>query len=243
MRFVHVCSQNNGAFTFPKIISHLHRRFPKAFTPVLVSSLSAAIAPPSRASISSLTAEQREKEDSARVLRQRPVLRICSELALVGVIRDGPERSGGEWVMKAVKDLVGLLVFLPLFLAHSNYQLSNDPSLSSLPLLITFLKSYSRPFLGIVPPAAHKQIPATTEPGTLSCIQSNDNDDASHFPPILKEEEELIERDIRDRFKRMCEGYFDNVCKKLVIEHKVALQLDYTCPQLIPRSSALARAR
>jgi len=37
----------------------------------------------------------------------------------------------------------------------------------------------------------------------------------------MKEEEELVEPDIRDRFKRMCEGYFDNVCKKLVIEHKV----------------------
>lgn len=90
-----------------QIISHLHRRFPKTFTPVLISSLSTAIAAPSRASLGSLTVEQREKEDSTRVLRQRPVLRICSELALVGVIRDGPERSGGEWIMKAVKELVG----------------------------------------------------------------------------------------------------------------------------------------
>jgi len=32
---------------------------------------------------------------------------------------------------------------------------------------------------------------------------------------------ELIEQDIRDKFKRMCEGYYDNVSKKLVIEHKV----------------------
>ena len=50
--------------------------------------------------------EQRDKEEAARVSRQRPVLRICSELALVGVIRDGPNRSGGEWIMKAMKDLV-----------------------------------------------------------------------------------------------------------------------------------------
>lgn len=41
----------------------------------------------------------------------------------------------------------------------------------------------------------------------------------------MKEEEELVEQDVRDRFKRMCEGYFDNVCKKLVIEHKVASDL------------------
>lgn len=53
-----------------------------------------------------MSPEQREKEDTARVARQRPVLRVCSELALVGIIQDGPTRSGGEWVMKALKELV-----------------------------------------------------------------------------------------------------------------------------------------
>lgn len=50
--------------------------------------------------------EQREKEDTARLTRQRPVLRVSAELALVGVIRDAPNRAGGEWVMKVLKDLV-----------------------------------------------------------------------------------------------------------------------------------------
>ena len=44
-----------------------------------------------------------------------------------------------------------------------------------------------------------------------------------NFPLLAKEEESLVEQDIRDRFKRMCEGYFENVSKKLVIEHKVCL--------------------
>jgi regulator of nonsense transcripts 2 len=43
-------------------------------------------------------------------------------------------------------------------------------------------------------------------------------------PTSIKEEDELVEQDIRDRFKKMCEGYFDNVCKKLVIEHKVSFR-------------------
>ena len=30
-----------------------------------------------------------------------------------------------------------------------------------------------------------------------------------------------MEKDIRSRFKKMCEGYYENVAKKLVIEHKV----------------------
>ena len=97
----HICAS--------QIISALHRRFPNSFTPGLVSTLQAALAAPSRAALSALSPEQREKEDSTRVTRQRPVLRVSAELALVGIIRDAPDRSGGEWIMKVIKDLVSKL--------------------------------------------------------------------------------------------------------------------------------------
>jgi len=42
-------------------------------------------------------------------------------------------------------------------------------------------------------------------------------------PTSAKEDEDLVEQDIRDRFKKMCEGYFDSVSKKLVMEHKVSV--------------------
>lgn len=82
-----------------------------------------------------------------------------------------------------------------------------------------FLKSYSRPFLGLVPPSANKQVEATSEPGSLS--DSVANEEHSGAAPKLNEEEELVEPEIRERFKRMCEGYFESVSKKLVIEHRV----------------------
>ena len=90
-----------------------------------------------------------------------------------------------------------------------------------MPLLTTFLKAYSRPFLGLATPSQNSQIPTNTEPGSLSSAQSQRENEIAQFPQLIREEEELVEQDIRDRFKRMCEGYFDNVCKKLVIEHKV----------------------
>jgi regulator of nonsense transcripts 2 len=46
--------------------------------------------------------EQWEKEDAACVAQQRPVIHICAELALVGVIYDVPLHSGGEWIMKVL---------------------------------------------------------------------------------------------------------------------------------------------
>ncbi|TFK20775.1 transcription factor [Coprinopsis marcescibilis] len=194
------CKTERDVWGAVEIISSLHRRFPKLFTPAVIAALSSALSPPSKSQLASLTPEQREKDDTARVNKQRPILRVCAELGLVGIIRDAPNRSGGDWIIKVLKDL-----------------LSNDPSLSSLPLLATFLKSYGRPYLGLTPPAANvKQIPSDSEPGTLS--QNAASDDGGHAS--VGEEDELIEQDIRDRLKRMCEGYFDSVCKKLVKEHK-----------------------
>ena len=157
-------------------------------------------------------------------MRQRPVLRVCAELALVGIIRDSPTRSGGEWVMKVIRELVCLL---PLHVYRSLHyvQLSNDPTLSSLPLLSTFLKSYSRPYLGIHSLVASKQISATSEPGTLSEETTKIANKTVFNSTTTREEDELVEKELRDRFKKMCEGYFDNVCKKLVIEHNVSLNV------------------
>lgn len=205
-----------------QIVSALHRRFPAAFTPGLVSTLFTALAPPPKGSLASLAPELREKEDSSRVSRQRPILRVSAELALVGIIRDAPGRSGGDWVIKVVKDLVSSflqLLQLDLTVHICHLKLSNDPTLSSLPLLSSFLKSYSFPYLGITPPANIKQVSATTEVGTLSEETTKGANGA--FPALTKEEDELVEKDIRDRFKKMCEGYFESVSKKLVIEHNV----------------------
>jgi regulator of nonsense transcripts 2 len=86
--------------------------------------------------------------------------------------------------------------------------------------LTTFLKSYSRPYLGITPPQFSK---AATD-GDATADGTNDTEKA------IPQTEELVEKDIRDRFKRMCEGYFQNVSKKLVIEHNVCgIMVTLTC--------------
>ena len=71
-----------------------------------MANLSLALSAPPRASLTALAPEQREKEETARVTRQRPIIRVCSELALVGIIKDASDRSGGEWMMKTIKELV-----------------------------------------------------------------------------------------------------------------------------------------
>ena len=95
---MHICT--------PQVISALHRRFPTTFTPALITALASVLVPSNKAALAAMAPEQREKEEAARVTRQRPVIRVCAELALVGVIRDAPSRSGGEWIMKVLRDLV-----------------------------------------------------------------------------------------------------------------------------------------
>ncbi|KAG8722033.1 hypothetical protein FRC08_007802 [Ceratobasidium sp. 394] len=198
------CKTEKDVWAAAEIISAFHRRFPETYTPPLVAALSKELAAPSRAALNALAPEQREKEEAARIVRQRPLLRISSELALVGILSDGPGRSGGELIMKTVREL-----------------LANDPSLGSLPLFTTFLKSYSRPFLGITTSSSStKQVDTEVQAGDLSAaVAHGAQNGQANGTTVLNEEDELVEKDVREKFKRMCEGYYDNVAKKLLKEH------------------------
>lgn len=198
------CKTEKDVWAAAEIVSAFHRRFPEAYTPPLVAMLTKELAAPSRAALNALSVDQREKEESARIVRQRPLLRISSELALVGVLVDGPGRSGGDWIMKVVREL-----------------LVNDPTLGSLPLFTTFLKGYSRPFLGITPlSSSSKQVANDVQAGDLaSAVAQDAANGVSNGAAVSNEKEELVEKDIRDKFKRMCEGYYENVAKKLLKEH------------------------
>ena len=71
----------------------------------------------------------------------------------------------------------------------------------------------------VSPMTSTKQVSADSEPGTLS--DSVASSDANGVAQVSNEDQELVEQETRDRFKRMCEGYFESVSKKLLIEHKV----------------------
>lgn len=198
----------------------MHRRFGSSFTDALLSNLASSLAPQNRVALSALPSEQREKEESARVVRQRPVLRVYAELALVGIVNDGPNRSGGETIMKILKELVrNDSIRKCLDVADTGgCQLSHDPTLASLPLLATFLKSYARPFLGIAPSQGTKQQASASEDTGEMSVASENAADLDSIP----EDDELVEKDTRDKFKRMCNAYYDSVVKKLIKEHDVS---------------------
>jgi regulator of nonsense transcripts 2 len=65
-----------------EICSLLHQRFAE-FSPLLLDSLIKQLGPPP--TLSGMSAEQREREESGRLSRQKATMRLLSELYIVGV--------------------------------------------------------------------------------------------------------------------------------------------------------------
>ncbi|ODN80903.1 hypothetical protein L202_03029 [Cryptococcus amylolentus CBS 6039] len=114
------------------IIVHLHSRlapdFLQQLLPLLLGALSAGA--PVSLPLGKDGDKEKEKEDKERLAKQRPVLRIIAELAMVGAWEEGAVKGSAE-IGKILKGLM-----------------TNDPQFNNLPLLSTFLKYFGRAYLG-----------------------------------------------------------------------------------------------
>ncbi|KAK9238537.1 armadillo-type protein [Lipomyces kononenkoae] len=81
------CRLTNDIWAAVEVTSALHQRFATAFTPTLMLHLLRGFANPTKAQLSSLTPEQREKEDNSRLARQRGLVRLLTEYWFCGIAR------------------------------------------------------------------------------------------------------------------------------------------------------------
>ncbi|WWC72867.1 uncharacterized protein I206_106831 [Kwoniella pini CBS 10737] len=114
------------------VIVHLHSRLTPEFLPLLLQPLLAILSTTStNVSPAVKDAEKdKEKEDKDRLSRQRPVLRIVAELAMIAAWAEGATKGASE-VGKLLKGFM-----------------TNDPQFTNLPLISTFLKYFVRAYLG-----------------------------------------------------------------------------------------------
>ncbi|WVW79596.1 hypothetical protein I302_101565 [Kwoniella bestiolae CBS 10118] len=117
------------------IIVHLHTRLTPDFLPLLLQPLLSILSSPttSNAPASKDAEKDKEKEDKERLGRQRPVLRIVAELAMIGAWAEGQTKGASE-VGKVLKGFM-----------------TGDTQYTNLPLLTTFLKYFVRAYLGPTP--------------------------------------------------------------------------------------------
>ena len=183
---------------------HLHTRLTPDFLPLLLpallSILNAQPAAPT-ASKDDKETKDREKDEKDRLARQRPVLRIVAELALVSAWEKGLEKGVNDF-SKALQAFVSVL--LDDFVLR--FQMSGDPQFANLPLMITFLKNYARAFLGPLPVKDDPN--AAAEDGNRATLPAG--------------VDELIPAELQEGFRSLFNSYFDTASKTLAKGHMVS---------------------
>lgn len=151
-----------------ELASLLHQRFGARFSLPLTLQLLRQLAVPPQAYLSSLAPEQRDKEETSRVVRQRPLLRVAFELWLVGVVRtvqDAIDASGGDAKKRKVDEAVPLYCLRELVAA--------DKTFTNISLVANIAKHY-----GLFLPQS-----SSTSTSTATLIS---DDDRRHLLGLIK---------------------------------------------------------
>ncbi|KAI0890310.1 ARM repeat-containing protein [Annulohypoxylon maeteangense] len=215
-----------------EIVSALHQRFgPGDFTEYLGWLLGKGMATPDKSLLKTLAPEVREKEEKERLIRQRALLRVITELWLVGVLRTlddvkaddatrGVNGKNAELKIKSVNSTKGGGAE-PFPLEVLKDLLGHDREHVNLPLLVIFVKSFGWDILGVkaVGSEGRKTVEedgATKASGETSGRidgQEETNDYDSDDPPFASSE-------LRERFKNILKRYFEDVKAHLERDQK-----------------------
>ncbi|EPE02340.1 nonsense-mediated mrna decay factor [Ophiostoma piceae UAMH 11346] len=144
-----------------EIVSTLHQRFgPADFTEYLGWLLGKGMAAPDKSQFKTLSAEARERDEKDRITLQRVLLRIVTELWLAGVLRTLEDVNRPDDTTKGAAGKAADVKFRtspsakpgaadPFPLAVLKDLLGHDREHANLPLLVTFVKTFSVDILGV----------------------------------------------------------------------------------------------
>ncbi|KAL2286195.1 hypothetical protein FJTKL_07018 [Diaporthe vaccinii] len=208
-----------------EIVSALHQRFgPDEFTQQLAWQLGRGIATLDKSYLKSLPPDVREKEEKQRPLRQKALLRVITELWLVGVLRtlddvipdDSVKAASGKVPeLKARSTKGGGAEPFPLEVLKD--LLGHDRDHSNLPLLVTFVKTFAWDILGVRKTAGTEGRRAADEEGvgkaTEGSAEHEDGELSSDDPPLVSPE-------LQERFKNILKRYFEDVKTHLLRDQK-----------------------
>ncbi|ORY06254.1 ARM repeat-containing protein, partial [Neocallimastix californiae] len=168
-----------------EICSLLHQRFPE-FSKLLQDALLKQLSPGNYSS-SNLSGEQKEKEDSTRLARQKAVLPLFIELYLVNVFRDIS--------LNKEKEMLVVTVLKKLLAIDKNIH-------NNIPLAVIVMSNYGRELTGIIP-----QKQETKEDGDKN---KNEEDSSKNENTPTKEDSSLnsddddiisVPNEVKDRLK------------------------------------------
>lgn len=214
-----------------EVVSALHQRFgPEEFTCYLGWYIGRGLATPDKAQLKALAPEVREREEKERLTRQRVLLRVATELWLVGVLKSLDDVAKPEEAGKAKEPVKGAEVAPKAKAARSDTSdpepfplevlkdmLGHDRDHVNLPLVVLFVKTFAWDILGA---KANKQegrqrvAEDGATNGNIESTTSTEHDDgASPDPP-------LTPAPLRERFRNILLRYFDDVKAHVIRDQK-----------------------
>ncbi|KAG0129632.1 nonsense-mediated mRNA decay 2 protein [Tuber indicum] len=223
-----------------EVVSALHQRFQKDFTPQFTFTLARGLATPRPDALKGLSPEQKEREEKERFARQRVLLRVGVELYLVGVVRsvqdavsvdDGIAAKGTSGGAKppgamsgkdAAKKKDGDAELEPFPLEVLKDLLNRDRDHLNLPLVVLFVKNFPYDILGVRPRNLTRK--NVEEDGATSAEKpangESTNTDVNGMPPPDSTDPPLLSPELQQRFKYILSRYLESVKTHIVRQHK-----------------------
>lgn len=209
-----------------EIVSALHQRFgPGEFTEYLAWLLGKGMATPDKSILKTLAPEVREKEEKERITRQRALLRVVTELWLVGAIRtlddankpdDATKGAAGKSAELKTRSSAGKGGSAePFPLEVLKDLLGYDREHANLPLLVIFVKAFSWDILGVRSSGSEGR-KAVGEDGATNTA----NDDGQDESGEDSADQPFTEPELRERFKSVLKRYFEDVKGHIMRDQK-----------------------
>lgn len=222
-----------------EIVGALHQRFgPSEFTGYIGWLVGRGLSTPDKAHLKSLAQDVREREEKERLARQRILLRVATELWLVGVLRSledaiRPEEAGkgkenakaGDGPNKTKSGPNGTrsdsMDVEPFPLEVLKDMLGHDREHVNLPLVVLFVKTYAWDVLGVRLSSTEGRKTVLEDGATAAADGKRDEaantddeeDKAAKDPPLTSLE-------LRQRFRNIIARYFEDVKSHLIRDQK-----------------------
>lgn len=229
-------------------MSALHQRFGSAeFTEFLGWLVGKGLATPEKSLLKSLTTEAREKEEKERIVRQRVLLRVVTELWLVGVLRTLDDVARPDDASHGKESLSGPSSKAQDAKAKPNGNgkgggaepfplevlkdlLGHDRDHANLPLLVIFVKAFGWDILGVREAGYEGRRTVEEDGATKATVdategegEGEDEDDSLEetLPtPNSAEDAPLASPELQERFRNILNRYFEDVKAHLIRDQK-----------------------
>ncbi|KAI9736047.1 MAG: hypothetical protein M1818_006223 [Claussenomyces sp. TS43310] len=225
-----------------EIVSALHQRFgPAEFTGFLGWLVGKGMATPDKALLKGLATDAKEKEEKDRIVRQRVLLRVVTELWLVGVLRTLDDVSRPDDASRGKESLTGPPSKVvdpkaklntaskgggaePFPLEVLKDLLGHDRDHANLPLLVTFVKAFGWDILGVEEAGAEGRKTVEEDGVTKSAIETAgaDIDSGEDMPSSTHATDEtpLASAELQERFRNILKRYFEDVKVHILRDQK-----------------------